>query len=175
MTNEKRIKTQDTIKATEQQITDNELKIVRTFNAPRELMYKAFIDPIYLARWWGTYYCVKNECELDVRVGGKVSITMFMPGDKEVTVTGEYYELIENEKIVFSTGIFDEKIGDFDTVNVNTVVFEEIDGKTKLSLTVKMVKANPERAEFAFKGMVKSWPESIARLEEFIKSEVAER
>lgn len=151
---------------------EKELKIIRTFNAPKELMYKAFIDPEYLGRWYGTYNCLKSECEVDPTVGGKVSIQMTLEGGKQVSVKGEFQELVENEKLVFTTGT-SGPTSDFDVVNLNTVVFEEANGKTKLTLLVKMIKVPDKILKFAFKGMIKAWPESLDRLEEFLSSEFA--
>ena len=171
MVRDNHFKDQDVIKPSEQSISEGkEVKIVRTFNAPKKLLYKAFIDPIYLQRWWGSYYCQESVCKVDPKVGGKIFITMTMKGGMEVRLEGEFYELIENEKIIFTTGTVGESNKDFEVVNLNTVVFKEKEGKTDLVLTVKMIKSPKIRAESAFQGMVRGWPESLNKLEELIKS-----
>lgn len=152
-------------------LENNELNIVRTFNAPKNLLYQAFINPEYLGKWWGNYYCERSVCHLDPKVGGEVKIKMIMRGGKEVLLKGEYHELIENEKIVFTTGPVEEYSEESDIVTLNTVLLEEVHGKTKLNLIVKMVKAPEGVAEFAIQGMYKGWPESISKLEDFIATE----
>ena len=96
---------------------------------------------------------------------------MTMIGGKEVILKGEFYELIENERIVFTTGTVVDSNGNFDVINLNTVIFEENNGKTNLILKVRMIKSPVERTASAFKGMVKGWPESLNKLENFLKSE----
>ena len=105
MTKDNQLKEEDIIKSSEQIISeDKELRIVRTFDAPKELLYKAFIEPSYLAQWWGNYYCEKTVCNLNPKVGGSISIQMTMKGGIIVDLKGEFHELIENEKLVFTTG-----------------------------------------------------------------------
>ena len=170
MAKENNIENQDKISSSGQvNSEDKELNIVRTLNAPKDLVYKTFIEPSYLERWWGPYNCQKSVVELDPIVGGKISIKMTITGGKEVNLTGEFYEIIENEKIAFTTGPADTSNGAFDVVNLNTVLFEENNGKTNLILNVKMLKAAGVQAKFAFQGMVKGFPESLVKLEELIK------
>ena len=169
MTNDDSFREQEIIKSSEQKNSFNkELKIVRTFNAPKELLYKAFIDPEYLGRWWGSYYCQKAVCQLDPEVGGKILIQMTMANGMDVLLKGEFYELVENKRLVFTTGTVENSTGNLDIVNLNTVEFEENNGKTNLILKVKMIKSPVERFESAFNGMIKGWPESISKLEELI-------
>lgn len=170
MTKDNQFKAQESIKSSEESISeDQEIRIVRTFDAPKELLYKAFIDPSYLQRWWGPYYCQKSVCKVSAKVGGKISIQMTMTGGKEVNLTGEFYELIENERIVFTLGTIGDSNKDFDVVNLNTVVFEENEGKTNLILTARMLKSLGTRATSAFQGMVKGLPESLNKLEKCLK------
>lgn len=170
MAKENQFNDQKTIKSSElEHSVDSKFKIVRTFHTPKELVYKAFIDPSYLQRWWGSYYCQKSVCKVDAKVGGKISIKMTMKGGMEVLLNGEFYELIENEKIVFTTGTIGDSNGDFEVINLNTVLFEENNERTNLILTVKMIKAPKKRAASAFQGMVKGWPESLNKLEECLK------
>src|SRR5271165_6281367 len=54
----------------------NELIIEWVFNAPRELVWKAWTDPKMLKQWWGPNNVTIPECEVDLRVGGKIYIVM---------------------------------------------------------------------------------------------------
>ena len=53
-----------------------ELTLTRTFDAPRELVWKAWTDPEMIQQWWGPDNVTIPECEVDLRVGGKVYIVM---------------------------------------------------------------------------------------------------
>ena len=176
MVKEHYFKDQEVIKSTELETSEEkELKIVRRFHAPKELLYKAFIDPLYLQKWWGTYHCQKSICKVNPVVGGEISILMTMLGGKEVFLKGEFHELIENERIVFTIGPADDSAKDFYVVNRKTGVIEENNGNTNLNLSVKMVKAAGARTGSAFQGMLKGWPESLTRLEECLKLDLVDR
>ena len=56
-----------------------EVTLTRIFNAPRELVWKAWTDPQMMARWWGPKGFTNPVCEMDVRVGGKILIHMRAP------------------------------------------------------------------------------------------------
>jgi uncharacterized protein YndB with AHSA1/START domain len=53
-----------------------ELTIIRTFDAPCELVWKAWTDPKLLKQWWGPNNVTIPECEIDQRVGGTFYIVM---------------------------------------------------------------------------------------------------
>ena len=54
--------------------TSNELVITRIFDAPRELVYRAFIDPDQLAQWFGPvgWSVPRDTVDIDARVGGQL-------------------------------------------------------------------------------------------------------
>ncbi len=49
---------------------DRELTMTRIFDAPRELVFKAWTNPEHVAQWWGPKGFTNPVCELDVRPGG---------------------------------------------------------------------------------------------------------
>ena len=51
-----------------------ELTIIRIYDEPRELVFKAWTDPNLLALWWGPENFMNPVCELDVRPNGKILI-----------------------------------------------------------------------------------------------------
>jgi uncharacterized protein YndB with AHSA1/START domain len=55
---------------------DRVLTIMRTFDAPRELVFEAFTDRKHLMSWWGPHGCTVISCEADSRVGGTWCILM---------------------------------------------------------------------------------------------------
>jgi len=124
----------------------NEYKITRIFNAPREMVFTAWTDPVYVKQWWGPAEFTAPFCTVDFRVGGKFRFCMRAPDGKDYWNVGIYNEIIVPEKIVL-TMHFSDKDGnivpsshyfessDFPSEMVDIVTFEiyEIE-KTKLTI-----------------------------------------
>lgn len=53
-----------------------DIVITRVFDAPRELVWKAWTDPEHLMRWWGPKEFTSPACKVDLRVGGKYVFCM---------------------------------------------------------------------------------------------------
>ena len=51
-----------------------DLVFERTFDAPRDLVWKAFTDPEIVPRWWGPHGTTTTVTEMDVRPGGDVAL-----------------------------------------------------------------------------------------------------
>ncbi len=86
-------------------ITANEterMTITRVFDAPRELVWKAWTDPKYVQQWWGPNGFSAPVCKMDFRVGGKTLVCMKSPDGQEFWNGIEYHEIIPQEKIVSS-------------------------------------------------------------------------
>ena len=95
--------TKNTVNETERMV------ITRVFDAPRELVWKAWTDPKYVKQWWGPTGCTSPVCEIDFRVGGKFLICGRMPDGQEFWNGGEYHEIVPHEKIVSSMYFSDSK------------------------------------------------------------------
>lgn len=78
------------------------LTLTRTFDAPRDLVWKAWTDPKYVAQWWGPKDFTIPVYRMDFRVGGKFHYCMKTPDGQEFWGGGEYHEIVPLEKIVFS-------------------------------------------------------------------------
>jgi uncharacterized protein YndB with AHSA1/START domain len=119
--------------------------ITRVFDAPRELVWKAWTDPKYVMQWWGPKGFTAPVCKIDFRVGGKFLFCMRTPDGQEGWNGGEYHEIVPHEKIVFSMYFADAKgnrieleqdgVGHQAVDDVHDVVlFEDIgNGQTKLT------------------------------------------
>jgi uncharacterized protein YndB with AHSA1/START domain len=85
-------------------MSDTELVITRIFDAPRELVYRAFVDPDQLAAWFGPigWSVPRDTVEVDARVGGHKRFTMVNDEDPGMTspVDAVFTEVIENELLV---------------------------------------------------------------------------
>jgi uncharacterized protein YndB with AHSA1/START domain len=85
-------------------VTEQEITITRVFDAPRELVWKAWTEPEQLARWWGPAGWTNplETISMDVRPGGRFSVTSISDTDgTEMTSEGVYREVFEMERLVF--------------------------------------------------------------------------
>jgi uncharacterized protein YndB with AHSA1/START domain len=116
-----------------------ELEISRVFDAPRELVYQAFIDPDQLAQWMGPVGWVvpRDTVEVDARPGGYQRFVMVNaedPGQRS-PVDATFTEVIENELLVGEERV--EGIPGFEGIATMTMRLEfhdEPGGKTRLEL-----------------------------------------
>ena len=78
------------------------MTITRVFDAPRELVWKAWTDPRYVMQWWGPEGFTAPVVQMDFRVGGKSLLCMRTPDGQEFWNAVEYHDIIPYEKIVSS-------------------------------------------------------------------------
>ncbi len=57
-------------------ITDDEMIVARTFDAPRELVFKCWTEPEHFVRWWGPHGFDTPSCTIDASVGGVAHFNM---------------------------------------------------------------------------------------------------
>ena len=80
-------------KATVSLPSDTQILITREFDAPRELVWKAWTTPELVRRWWHANRGEMTVCEIDLRVGGTWRYAMNAEGFGEVGFHGEYREI----------------------------------------------------------------------------------
>lgn len=124
--------------------TQNALVITRIFDAPRELVWKAWTEAEQIKKWWGPRAYTSPVCNLDFRVGGKFHFLMRSNDGIDIWSTGIYKEIIPFEKIVCSDSFADKEGNVVPSTHYGmegvplemqiTVTFEEHDGKTKMTL-----------------------------------------
>jgi uncharacterized protein YndB with AHSA1/START domain len=116
--------------------SDQEILMVREFDAPRHLVFKAYTTPELVKRWWAGRRGNVTIAEIDLRVGGSWRYAMTANEGFEVAFHGEYHEIVPNEKLV-NTEIF-EGAPEAGAALV-TCTFEEIEGgRTRLSMLTKV-------------------------------------
>ena len=113
--------------------TDDQILITREFDAPPELVYRAWTEPGLVRRWWHANRGEMTVCEIDLRVGGRWRYVMITPDGTEVAFNGEYREIAPNERIV-QTEVFEPYP---DAGAVETLTFEEVDGRTRVTMLVQ--------------------------------------
>ena len=150
---------------------ETELAITRVFDAPRELVWKAWTDPDQVARWWGPKGFTAPSCTIDFRVGGKYLFCMRSPEGKDYWSTGVYREITPLKKIVCTDSFADEEGNvvpathygmspDIQLEMLVTVVLEDLGGKTKMTLRHAGLPAGPHQD-----GAQQGWSESFDKLE----------
>jgi uncharacterized protein YndB with AHSA1/START domain len=144
--------------------TGRELVLTRTIDAPRSLVFKVWTDPEHLARWWGPHGFTNPVCEVDVRPGGEIRIDMAGPDGTVHPMKGVFREVVEPERLVFTTTAMEDEQGRPRLETLNTVTFAEHDGKTTLTLRAVVLVAAPEAAG-AIGGMEAGWSQSLERLD----------
>ena len=82
--------------------TAPELTIVRTFNAPPALVFKAWTDPAHLVRWLGPSNFEAHDISLDVRPGGAWRACITSPEGNENWMSGTYREISPPDRLVFT-------------------------------------------------------------------------
>src|SRR6201994_3795584 len=121
------------------------MTVTRVFDAPRELVWKAWTDPKYVMQWWGPKGCTAPVCKMDFRVGGKFLICMRTPDGQEGWNGGEYHEIVPYEKIVSSMYFADAEGNRIDPAELgleheaiegayDVTIFEDLgNGQTRLT------------------------------------------
>ena len=114
--------------------SDRELVITRIFDAPRSLVFKAWTEPQHLARWWGPRGFSVVSCEMDARTGGAYRFHMRGPDGNDHWPQGVFREVSEPERFVASWCWTDADGKARQPETVLTVTFDELGGKTRLTL-----------------------------------------
>jgi uncharacterized protein YndB with AHSA1/START domain len=115
--------------------SETEILMVREFDAPKHLVYKAYTTPELVQRWWAGRRGKVTVAEIDLRVGGKWRFVMLAEGGFEVAFHGEYQEIVPDEKLV-NTEVFEGAPEGGPAVV--TCTFEEHDGRTTLSMLTRV-------------------------------------
>ena len=149
-----------------------ELTIKRIFDAPRELVFKAWTNPKLVTQWWGPTDFTTPIAEVDGRKDGKFYIVMHGPQGTEFDVNmpmrGVFTEYDPPKKLVFTNeALFDEH-GDAQLSTICTVTFAELGAKTEMTLQIALEKANPA-AEAAWAGAEMGWNQSLDKLTQYLE------
>lgn len=122
-------------------------EITRTFNAPRELVFKAFTESEHLEHWWGPKGWPFEIYKLDLRQDGILHYNQKSNDGNVMWVRFVYHEISALEKLVYTSSFSDEEgnivRAPFDDnwplETLNTLTFTELEGKTTLTLIMALV------------------------------------
>jgi uncharacterized protein YndB with AHSA1/START domain len=141
------------------------VKFHRVLTAPPSRIYRAFLDPDAMAKWLPPHGFTGKVHEMDARVGGRyrMSFTNFSTGNSH-SFGGEYLELAENEKLVYSDRFDDPNLpGEMRT----TIVLKPVSCGTELSIEQSGI---PDMipTEMCYLG----WQESLQLLGQLVQAEI---
>lgn len=157
-----------TARTEQKSATEPTIVLMREFNAPRSLVWKAWTDPVHMAQWWGPEGFTNPVCKMDVRPGGLWHATMRSPdGSFDCPNTFMFDEVVEPERIVFRD-VTDYSKGweqhtDIPRKAVHTVTFEEHDGKTMMRIVTRLATME-DRDEMVKMGFIEGTSQSFDRL-----------
>ena len=128
------------------QLKERQIEVSRTFDAPLEMLWKAWTEPKHFMKWYGPKGFTTPTCEIDLREGGRHLWSMQSPDGRQMYFTGNYKEVQPMTRLVYTDSMSDAKgnvmsaemmgmpEGSPVTMDV-TVTFEHADGKTTVSVS----------------------------------------
>lgn len=131
---------------------ENQINITHTFDAPRELVFKAFTEAEHLKHWWGPKGWTFEVAEAEFRPGGIFHYSQKPDNGDIMWVKFVYSEIIAPEKIVYSSFFSDEERNtvrapfhpQWPLETLNTITFVEENGKTIVTIVVEPVSPSEE-------------------------------
>ena len=148
--------------------SEREMTLTRVISAPREMVFKAWTDEAQLEKWWGPKDFTNPICNVDARPGGEILIHMQAPDKTVYPMDGEFHEIVEPEKLVFTSAALDNDGNRLFEV-LNTVIFSDENGKTKISLHAAVSNIT-EAGRPYLDGMNQGWNQSIDRLGNLVEA-----
>jgi uncharacterized protein YndB with AHSA1/START domain len=152
-----------------------EVEFERTYDALLETVWQAWTNPEMLKAWWGPNDVTIPECEVDVRVGGRIYLVMEATeamGEYKGTrwpMEGVYTVVEENSKLSYEAKAWTEGAEATTEIDqVSELVLTEENGKTKLKLKATINKIGSD-AKMAVEGMKWGYEQQFDKLSKFLE------
>ncbi len=140
---------------------NREIAAVRVFDAPCELVFEMWMSENHLANWWGPFGFTITTHKFDMRPGGAWLFTMHGPDGRNYRNEIYYLEVAKPTRIVYDhkpTPIFR-----------TTVLFETIEGKTKLTMRMLFETAKERDDTVKTYGAEEGLQQTLSRLEQALR------
>ena len=148
--------------------------VERVFDAPRELVFKAWTEPERLKRWWGPKGFTTPFCAVDLREGGVFLYCMRSPEGRDFWGRGVFREIVVPERLVLAMSFADAEGNavpatyyglspDWPLERLMTVTFEELAGATRVAVRDEGVPPGPDGD-----GTRRGWAEMLDGLAEYL-------
>lgn len=145
---------------------EREVILTRVYDAPCELVFKAWTDPQLLVRWWGPKMFTNPVCEVDARPGGKLRIVMRGPDGVDYPMRGEFREVVAPEHLSFTNIAVDAEDRPI-MEGFTSVSFAAEGGKTRLTIRTRGKAVAPVAIQY-LQGMEMGWSMSLDKLAELL-------
>ncbi|MGB9482629.1 MAG: SRPBCC family protein [Candidatus Dormiibacterota bacterium] len=150
--------------------TTRVITLTRTFDAPRELVFRAFTEAERLAQWWGPEGFSVSLAESDPRVGGILKLVMRGPDGIDLPMAAEYREVVPPELLVVaSTAVGAD--GNALLESTHRVTFADRGGRTEITLHAEARALVPEAIPM-LGGMRAGWNQSLQCLDDLLSGTV---
>ncbi|MHB1455022.1 MAG: SRPBCC family protein [Saccharofermentanales bacterium] len=156
-----------------------ELVFNRVYDAPRDLVWKAWTDSGSISSWWGPNGFTTPVAEIDLRAGGSYRYCMRGPDGSDYWSAGVIREIVVPERLVMTDSFADPEGNivnasyygmnpDFPMMSIVTILFDEIDGKTVFTLKYEDVSSIPEED---LRNMTQGWNEMLDKLAAYLSAD----
>jgi uncharacterized protein YndB with AHSA1/START domain len=142
---------------------ERQILSVREFDAPRDLVFATFLDPKLIPEWWGPRGTTTVVDYMDVRDGGYWRFVVRNSDGTETAFRGAFREIVAPERVV-QTFEWEPMAGH---VSVDTSVFEDLGGRTRVTTTT-LFHTDEERDGMLASGMEGGMRETYERLDEVL-------
>jgi len=151
-----------------------EVVIEKVYDVSPEIVWQAWTEPDKVKQWWGPKNVTIPECEIDLRVGGKIYIVMEageeMGDHKGIKwpMLGKFTVVEENSKLFYDAEAWTEGAKDESTINQTTEMTLIKEGeKTKVKIKAVVHKTGPA-AKMAVEGMQYGFTQQLDKLADFV-------
>ena len=143
-----------------------ELTLSRVFDAPRELVFRAWTSAEHLARWFCPADFTVADCRCDFREGGSFEICMRSPDGRDHWMRCRYKEIVRPERIAFANRV---AVGDGDPLygGEALVIFTEHGDRTRLDIRHLLTLYEPSAA-WMVEAARPGWEDGLDKLEALV-------
>lgn len=148
---------------------DKEILITRTFDAPQELVFKAWTDPKMLANWYAPKDCSIDIFKFEAKTGGVFHHRINTPSGYQCVVKGVFDEVTPTKRLVYRLYFSDMQgnitkpdpqiHGDWPHESIVIVELESLGEKTVVTLRQNVSATLAEKT-----GALPSWHQMLDRL-----------
>lgn len=109
------------------QVGDRQITVTRVYDTPRDFVFEAWTNDKHLSKWWGPRGFTSTFQVFEMKPGGTWQFIMHSPDGVDFPNTHVIVEVVKPERIVMEHTVFPHFVA--------TAIFEDLDGKTKLTYT----------------------------------------
>lgn len=143
------------------------VEITRVFDAPRDLVFAAWTEPKHITQWWGPEVFTTPHAEIDLRPGGRFLFQMADPDGNLYPASGIVESVDAPRSLVMISRAMEDEQGNSALEVRNVITFDEIDGKTKITMVMDVLHVLPAMYE-GLTYMDIGWNQSLDKLEKHL-------